>query len=313
MLNKAQHLACANVIVSTCHDPYTNLAFEDYLYRQPFDAPRLFLWQNSPTVVIGRAQNPWLECHLGKMASAGVNLARRQSGGGAVYHDLGNLNITLFSPIKTFDKRANLAFIRDVLGQFDVNARMTERHAIEVHDGHTFKKVSGSAFRQGRDMAFHHLTLLVSTNITTLNTCLHSERHIIGKGVKSVRADVINLHDINPRITVASLQQSLQKRFCKNNHVLLNAITVDHAHIRALPGVTQTSDTYCSFDWQYGKTHAFQEIVDYEHDGTRIPIRLHVKAGKLERIDSHQPLPQHVSERLQAAYSTPFNPDSRSK
>src|SRR3989344_1073175 len=115
-------MAFAKCYISETHDPFFNLATEDWIFRDMNPNQHiLFLWRNSPTVVIGRNQNPWAECHLNKMEENKVNLVRRQSGGGAVFQDLGNTNFTFLSSRKNYDKNRNFQIIINALKKFGIN------------------------------------------------------------------------------------------------------------------------------------------------------------------------------------------------
>ena len=104
------------ILKSAVTNPWFNLATEDWIFNtlNP-DSHTLFLWRNSETVVIGRSQNPWVECKIDKMEADDVFLARRQSGGGAVFHDLGNTNFTFLSPKDDYDQAANFTIIINAL------------------------------------------------------------------------------------------------------------------------------------------------------------------------------------------------------
>ena len=154
------------------------------------------LWANSPAVVIGRNQNVWNECDLAELSRRGVQLARRASGGGTVYHDLGNLNLTFFSTREKFSKEANSAIVAAALnghgrGEWDV--RVNERTDLLVSG----RKVSGSAYRLNRTTAYHHCTLLVTTDLDTLGGVLKPTLpRIVTKGVASVRYALHSMHTV---------------------------------------------------------------------------------------------------------------------
>ncbi|KAF4529404.1 hypothetical protein B566_EDAN003499 [Ephemera danica] len=106
-----------SVFISQSNDIFANLALEDWLYRHSdFSKHRvLLLWRNTPCVVIGRHQNPWREAQVGALAENKVALARRNSGGGTVYHDEGNLNLSFFTPREAYNRKTNLRIISNAL------------------------------------------------------------------------------------------------------------------------------------------------------------------------------------------------------
>jgi len=130
-------LATRAVFISQSEDIFANLALEDWLYKRADLANQrlLLLWRNGPSVVIGRHQNPWREARVGALAERGVALARRNSGGGAVYHDLGNLNLCFLTPRDAYDRRANLQVVANALRRdFHVHAHISPRDDL-VLDG----------------------------------------------------------------------------------------------------------------------------------------------------------------------------------
>uniref|UniRef100_A0ABM0MHM2 Lipoyltransferase 1, mitochondrial-like n=1 Tax=Saccoglossus kowalevskii TaxID=10224 RepID=A0ABM0MHM2_SACKO len=163
------------VYCSTSTDVYANLAFEDWAYENWnfSDVHMLLLWRNDASVVIGRHQNPWNECDIPKLQHHNVKLARRKSGGGAVYHDLGNLNISFFTSRKKYDRRANLTLIMTALQNswphIDIN--LSHRDDLMLNKDY---KISGSAAKLGRTTAYHHCTLLFDVNTSLLNDILQS-------------------------------------------------------------------------------------------------------------------------------------------
>lgn len=124
-----------SVFISQSNDVYSNLALEDWIYRN-FDFAHhhiLMLWINSPTVVVGRHQNPFAEANVSTLMHNGVELARRNSGGGAVYHDLGNLNCTFFTPRARYDRKYNLNLItRALYREYGISADISDRDDITV-------------------------------------------------------------------------------------------------------------------------------------------------------------------------------------
>lgn len=124
-----------SVFISQSNDVFTNLALEDWIYRN-FDFTYhhiLMLWSNNPCVVIGRHQNPFLEANISGLEANGIQLARRNSGGGAVYHDKGNLNCTFFTPRERYNRKYNLSLItRALYREYAISADVTDRDDIVI-------------------------------------------------------------------------------------------------------------------------------------------------------------------------------------
>lgn len=121
-----------SVVISKARNIYTNLAFEEYLYTNlkcsENDYCFLLMWQNKPAVVVGKHQNPWLECNTALLRKNNIDLARRNSGGGTVYHDMGNLNLSFFTPRKKYNRETNLRLICQSLATFGLDINYSERH-----------------------------------------------------------------------------------------------------------------------------------------------------------------------------------------
>lgn len=210
---------------STSHDPFLNLSIEHFLLEEsPPKSTILFLYVNRPCVVIGRNQNPWLEVNLAALFDptsqlGNVDLVRRRSGGGTVFHDQGNVNWTVICPSETFtrDKHAEM-IVRALRGAGVERARVNERHDIVLDQGShqhaaepsdlhqtSFRqddgslkslKVSGSAYKLTRGRALHHGTcLLTSPNLSNISRLLRSpaKDFIKAKGVASVNSPVTNI------------------------------------------------------------------------------------------------------------------------
>ena len=159
------------VYVSTSNNIYKNLALEDWFYQHLdlSETSLLFLWSNRPCVVIGRHQNPWTEVNLKHLNQHLIQLARRNSGGGTVYHDTGNLNCTFFTKRSKYHRRSNLEFLCQVLqDRWNVRAEINKREDIVVGDC----KVSGTAAKLGHSNAYHHCTILVDVNNENLSQSL---------------------------------------------------------------------------------------------------------------------------------------------
>ena len=191
-------------------DPYLNLATEQHLMETvEEDACILFLWQNQNTVVIGKNQNAWKECRTTLLNEEGGVLARRLSGGGAVFHDLGNLNFTFLVPQAEYDLDRQFTVIKEAVNMLGLNTERSGRNDV-LAEG---RKFSGNAFYKNGKQAYHHGTLLVDVDMDKLGRYLNpSKAKLPAKGVDSVRSRVVNLKELNSQITIASLKNAMANR-----------------------------------------------------------------------------------------------------
>lgn len=173
-------------------DPFINLAIENWLMEsKPKQDTYLLLWRNNPCVVIGRHQNPHRECNLDLMKQLSIPLVRRYSGGGAVYHDLGNSNYSLITDMEEFKRERACELVQRAMARLGVQLRISERWDLWMGEG----KVSGSAFRLSRGRAYHHGTMLRETCLATLQNVLESkikEQGDEGCIITSVKSPVRN-------------------------------------------------------------------------------------------------------------------------
>ncbi len=179
------------ILVSTSLNPYENLALEDQFLRDPqyFDKRTLLIWRSEPAIVMGRFQNPWMECALERAIKDGIYIVRRQSGGGTVFIDEGNIN---FSFIGIHKKEDNFDFVTKLLTRYSIKSIVNERNDIIV-DG---KKISGSAFKRTKDSEMHHFSLLVETDPQKLADYLYiSNEQYTSKSIASKRSETLSLSE----------------------------------------------------------------------------------------------------------------------
>ena len=188
-------------------DPYENLALEEALLSRVGEGELiLYLWQNERTVVIGKNQNPWKECRTALLAEEGGHLARRLSGGGAVFHDLGNLNFTFLMPEAEYALSRQLSVIELACRSLGVPVQRSGRNDL-LADG---RKFSGNAFYHHLGRAYHHGTLMVDVDLDRVQRYLSpSKAKLAAKGVDSVRSRVVNLKEFVPDLTVQRLADAL--------------------------------------------------------------------------------------------------------
>ncbi|MBQ9361187.1 MAG: lipoate--protein ligase [Lachnospiraceae bacterium] len=195
------------VYLSDSTDPYYNLAFEEILLSTIRENETiLYLWQNEKTVVIGRNQNLYLQCDVPYAKEHGIKLARRYSGGGAVYHDLGNLNYSIIQMEDSFSEETNMEHLLDTLRGYGLEAVNDGRNDIVVDQ----KKVSGMAYYNKYNVCCQHGCILVDTDIEMMEAVLFvGEDKFVGKNIDSVRSRVQNLRDFYEEINVDKLRNDL--------------------------------------------------------------------------------------------------------
>lgn len=258
--------------------PYGNLALEAWLLETvPENCCILYLWQNRKTVVIGKNQNCWKECSLAKLQRDGGYLVRRLSGGGAVFHDLGNLNFTFLVPKSDYDVEKQLEVILRAVNLLGIRAEKTGRNDITV-DG---RKISGNAFYSGSERCYHHGTLLLNVDMEKMSAYLNvSRKKLESKGVDSVKSRVANLSEYNSEITVSLMKEKLIEAFGEVYGVepeKRNENTFDRARIAAL------TEKFSSWNWIYGRKIPFTFEAEKRFQWGNLQIQLSVSRGVVQR------------------------------
>lgn len=244
-----QSLSC---FIGTSFNPYLNLAIEEYLLERVKPGQMiLYLWQNERTVVIGKNQNVWKECRCQQLEEDGGFLARRLSGGGAVFHDLGNLNFTFLVPTADYDLSRQMSVILEAVRSLGIDAQKSGRNDVTV-DG---KKFSGNAFCKKGDNSYHHGTLMLRVDTEKVARYLSvSEKKLRSKGVASVSSRVCNLCDFVADLTVDRMRTTLIDAFSATYHLpvsMLEDKDLDHKRIMAL------YSRYSSWEWRFGRKIPF--------------------------------------------------------
>ena len=201
-------------IKSSSINPYYNLALEDYLFHNiPANSLVFFLCQNQNTVMIGKNQNAYKECHLQTMEEDHCYLARRSSGGGAVFHDLGNLNFSFIMYMDNFDIQKQTQCIAYALRSLGIPAYLSGRNDIEVNG----MKVSGNAYLTEKEHCLHHGTIMLNVDKKLMNKYLNvSDKKIQAKGYDSVYSRVANITDFKKDITMKKLQDAVLQTVANN-------------------------------------------------------------------------------------------------
>ena len=258
-------------------DPYYNLAIEQHLLDiVPKGSCILYLWQNAHTVVIGKNQNCWKECKMQELKEDGGQMVRRLSGGGAVYHDLGNLNFTFVTHKEDYDISRQLDVILTALHALGIHAEKSGRNDLHVGG----RKCSGNAFYDNGRQCFHHGTLLVDVDKEKLSKYLQvSPGKLSGKGVDSVQSRVVNLKELNPDITIAQLKNALLRAMeavyqCEIEEI--DEFDLDEVEIAA------HSLKFGSDQFRLGKRIPFTWEVEQRFAWGGIELQCEVEAGKIK-------------------------------
>ena len=276
-------------LTNTCINQ--NLAFEHYLFHHDdLKWPTIMMWQNDKNIVIGKHQNPWKECYLQKMEKDGVKLARRHTGGGAVYQDLGNSCFTFLNPIKdhtpleNFRERNNLMLQR-AFYYLKVDARLEGRNDILTGG----KKFSGMAYEVdmgGKDRikkSLHHGTILFDVNTKNLWNYLNPDsKKLKSKGIDSVVSRVTNLKEINPDINHTTLSEKIIEEFNKYYYKFEVDYQTISDPLSESPKVKEIYNKLISEDWLYKRTPKFTNQMETRFKWGNIDLNFSVENGMIK-------------------------------
>ena len=284
----------AFVVTAKTDNPYTNLALEEKLcaFARDNNTPVLFLWQNRLCCVIGINQNPWLECNTDEMKKCGALLVRRKTGGGAVCHDLGNLNFSFCYPENGYCTEDGNNIILSALSSLGIAAEASGRNDLCISG----RKFSGSAFRRAEGFSLHHGTLLVSSELSLFPKLLTPDSEKLkAKGVRSVSSRVTNLADFCPGLTVEKIQNAVENAFINKygDCTKLDTQSFD---------IASCAQAYASPLFIYGRTPQFTENVSFRLSSCGIQAGIEVEKGIIKacRIWTDS-LDVTISERLENA------------
>jgi lipoate-protein ligase A len=269
----------AKFLAGEGYNPWYNLALEEYLLNNlKEDEIILYLWQNENTVVIGRNQNAWQECRVGDLEDNEGKLARRLSGGGAVFHDKGNLNYTILMPRKKYDLKEKLEVVLKALQNLGIKAEFSGRNDI-IFEG---RKISGNAYYFGTKAAYIHGTVLVDTDLEKLVSYLNvSEAKIKSKGIDSVKSRVMNLSEIDKNLTVDELKEGIKNSFAEiyNQGQPLNEIKINNKDKEKLKDLYHK---YSSWEWRFGKSPDFDISLNNRFQWGEIELKLKLSSAAVE-------------------------------
>lgn len=273
---------------SASFDPYYNLAVEETLLRTvPDDACILYLWQNENTVVIGQNQNAFLECRTGLMEEEGARLARRLSGGGAVYHDLGNLNFTFLMASGAYDLDRQLSVLLTACESLGIHAEKSGRNDV-LAEG---RKFSGNAFYRGREKSYHHGTILVHADMEKLSRYLSpSKAKMEAKGVKSVRSRVANLTEFVPDLSIAQVKNAMEQAFQKVYDLPMFELSLDDLDADTIKTLQNRN---ASWDYNYGAKPLCTAQMESRFPWGGVSLHVNVEEGRVSAVKVYSDAMEH--------------------
>ncbi|MFS8578673.1 MAG: lipoate--protein ligase [Novibacillus thermophilus] len=262
-------------------DPRYNLALEEYVFKHlKLEEDFIMLWQNEPSVIVGKNQNTVEEINVDYVEQHGIHVVRRSTGGGAVYHDLGNLNYTFITKADGtgIDFRKFTQPVIRVLNSLGVPAEFNSRNDIAIRG----KKFSGNAQRVYKNRVLHHGTIMFNSKLEDVHNVLKVKAEKFkSKSVKSVRSRVTNISDYLPEpITIDEFKKLLLERLFleqdspKREYLLTEE---DQAEIRKM-----MEEKYANWEWNYGYSPKFNYEKTDRFDGGTLQVRLNVVKGIIE-------------------------------
>ncbi len=263
---------------SPSNNPYFNLASEEYLLKQSNNF-YIYLWVNSPAVIIGNNQNTLMEVNLKTAEDNGVKIVRRLTGGGAVYHDLNNICYSIIAPYNK-DENSYMLFTKPVIEYLNflgVNATFSGRNDITV-DG---KKISGNAQFIYKDRILHHGTILFDTDLSVLSkVLLENKLKTESKGVKSIRARVTNvLKHLPAPISCSEFYNGLSSHL-KKNYPIYSFTFNDVNNIEKL-----VNEKYSTYEWNIGYSPKGKNRFDGRFSFGTLSLTFDLVEGKIENAE----------------------------
>lgn len=291
--------------VSPSHDGWKNLATDEWILDNIEDDELfLFFYVNRNAVILGKNQNPWKECNMAAMDADGVQLVRRITGGGAVYHDCGNLNFSFIAGKNRYDLDKQLGMILQALRALGIPCEFSGRNDL-LADG---KKFSGNAFCNRGSAKQHHGTLLIQSDMTKLEHYLQVDpRKLEAKGVQSVRSRVCNLTEFSSNLSVpimiSSLRQAFRKTYGDYTEWVPQGVEITE--------IKKYQDKHSSWDWRIGQTPRFDLELDSRFPWGGVQLLLTLREGRVDTVELFtdcldSDLPQAVQALLEGC---PFDKD----
>nr|WP_025775890.1 lipoate--protein ligase [Clostridium botulinum] len=268
-------------LINRSTNPFFNLALEEYLLRNvDIKEDYFILWQNEPTIVIGKHQNTLKEINMNFVKDNNINVVRRNSGGGAVYHDLGNMNFTFITKYNEKHLLDFKTFTNPVvysLGKLNVKAELSGRNDILI-DG---RKISGNSQHIYKDRFLHHGTLLFNSELENLVKALNVDNDkILSKGIESIKSRVTNIKEhVKEDISMEKFKEILIENIFIWNKNSLKDYNLTNDHINDIEKLME--EKYMTWQWNYGHSPEFNYRNSKRFQGGKLEVLLNIVEGHI--------------------------------
>ncbi|MBO5995451.1 MAG: lipoate--protein ligase [Firmicutes bacterium] len=269
-------------IESNSTDPYFNLALEEYVFNElPKDESYFMLWQNANTIVIGKYQNAMEEVNQKVVDERGIKVARRLSGGGAVYHDMGNLNFTFIvdqKDVKGLNFKIFVEPVVETLRGFGVEAEFTGRNDIVI-DG---MKISGNSQYVRLNRVMHHGCIMLDSDLEKVADALRvKEAKFKSKNSKSVRSRVTTINAHAPeKISMDEFKKALKEHILGDESVEPYELTRED--LEAIDAIRRAK--YATWEWNYGRAVQYEMSREEKFDAGLVTVNMTAKDGRIVDI-----------------------------
>ncbi|NMS91074.1 lipoate--protein ligase family protein [Clostridioides difficile] len=258
-------------------NPYFNLALEEYLFlNEKYNDDIIIIWRNEESIFIGKNQNPYQEIHHDVIDKGEIPILRRISGGGTVYHDLGNINMSFIQKdrqLHEIDFLEHTKFMQDMLLSLGLDISITERKDLFLKG----KKISGSAQSIKRKNSLYHGTLLYDSDLNKLTKYLNSNKSTESNATKSVSSKVTNIKFLLEKDIDCFLDYCV--KYLKSNIKNIKELELDKDDIKNVYNLVE--DKYKKMEWTYSKTPKFQVILPFDD---KSKINIHVNKWKVSKF-----------------------------
>src|SRR5690554_3469687 len=271
-------------IVNDSNKPDFNIALEEYCFKKLTHFDKIFiLWINEPSIIVGKNQNTLAEINENFINEKGIHVVRRISGGGAVYHDLNNLNYTIISnenkDSKSFDFKAFSEPVIQTLKELGVEAEFSGRNDITING----KKICGNAqaYLDGRVM--HHGCLLFDVDLTVLSKALEASNEVVdAKGVKSVRSRVVNiLPHLEEKITINEFSEKILDHM-KKKYPEMKEYLFKETELNDIEKSRQ--EKFGNWNWNFGSNPNAEIVRERRYQGGKTQVFINTKKGVIDDI-----------------------------